>query len=104
MLLNPVRQCPLCGAVVPNRKPVGKPFVCPDCSAELQLSARQTRIEGSIDIAIGLAAAWLLGFRGWGFAAMSVVFYAVALIVITPLEIKLWPTKLEPYKGGRIWG
>lgn len=74
MLLNPKRRCPRCHAVVPNRRPVGRTYRCPGCASELQTSWIMT----------GLLLIIPIGF-------LSV-----------PLMARLWPTKLEPWDGGRV--
>lgn len=94
--------CPACRAVVPNRHPVGKPYRCAACGAELQLSRRQGNVEFWIGILVAAALAWLLGFRGWALAGMTALFAIPVGFLSIPVFEKLWPARLEPYDGGRV--
>lgn len=101
-VLNPKMPCPICGAIVPNRHPVGKPFKCERCGASLQLSRRRSSVEGWIDLAIALIGAWMLGNRGWLLVGATVGLYIALLFLSVPISEKVWPSRLEPYDGGRV--
>lgn len=103
-LMNPKRPCPICGAIVPNFKPIGKPHVCPGCGAELQLSNAQLNARALIVAAVCVLSVWLLGFRGWRLVWLSLLAYIPVTAALTPVFILVWPARLEPYDGHRIWG
>lgn len=104
MLLNPMRPCPKCGAIVPNRKPFAKPFKCVRCGVELQASRRQDRIQGLSGLPIAFVLALGFGYRGWALVGMTLLLYLPAGFLVFPLVQWLWPTRLEPYDGKRILG
>ena len=102
MLMNPKMPCPICGAIVPNRHPVGKPYKCEKCGASLQLSRRRNNVEGWTNLAIALIVAWMFGFRGWLLAGATAGLFLAFLALSVPITEKLWPSRLEPYDGGRV--
>jgi hypothetical protein len=104
MLLNPVRFCPVCGAIVPNSHPVGEPYICPGCGIRLQNCRARNALVGWIETAAGTGLAWVLGFRYWAFLGAAAALSVGIIFLAVPITEKIWPTKLEPYKGGRIWG
>lgn len=104
MLLNPKRPCPVCGAIVSNRKAVGKPYRCAACGSELQQAKRQGNIQFWIGVGVAGIAAWALGCRGWAWAGVACLLIVPVGLAAVPLWEWIWPKKLERYEGGRIWG
>lgn len=102
--LNPKMYCPECGVLVPNAKPLGKPHVCPGCGAELQLANSQMNGRAMIVAVVSVLSIWTLGFRGWALVGLSLVAYFPLTLILAPVFILLWPARLEPYDGHRIWG
>lgn len=99
MILNPRMPCPACRAVVPNRKPIGRPYECTNCHTLLQPRMRQAQIEGWGFVAVAFIAAWLLGYRGWELVGIGAVFFVVLELALTPILGRIWPMELERYDG-----
>jgi len=101
MLLNPERPCPVCGAIVPNGHPVGRPYRCEGCGAQLQISLKQAAAKDGTNLSIAAATAWLLGFRGWALLSAALLSFLVLFVFAVPLWEQAWPAHLELYRTGR---
>lgn len=102
MLLNPKRPCPVCGMIVSNAHPVGKPYKCANCGAELQERRQQNKAKGSVDLFVAFAIAWVFGARGWMLPVATAFLFIAVLVIAVPAWERIWPTRLEPWDGKRV--
>jgi hypothetical protein len=95
----PVLKCPTCNATLDNNKVrVGKPLVCPSCSAELQPSERQAYIGELAAIAIAICISYLFGLRGlWLLGASVVMWFPIAMAWVF-VFVRIVPPKFESYR------
>ena len=75
-----------------------KPWVCRGCSRELQFSERYGSILQLLCLGVALVSLYLLGFRGWRLALLTIVTGAVLAIVLGGPLGRILPPKLEPYR------
>ena len=95
----PVLKCPACNATLDNNKVrVGKPLVCPSCSAELQLSERQGYKVELFAVAITPFICYLFGLRGLWLLLVSVVMWFPVFVGCLFVFYRIVPPKFEPYR------
>jgi len=105
LILDPKRRCPICGALVPNRKPVGKPYQCLNCQAKLQPAAIRGEAAFWISALAALGASWLLGCRRGELAGIALLLFFPASFIYWLIVEWIWPTPLKPYDGKtQFWG
>lgn len=99
MLLNPKLPCPLCGAIVPNAHPLGRPYKCQQCGAELQRRHSTNAHQAYAFFGAAAVIAWLTGLRYWALVGGTIGIFLGLMAILVPVIEKLWPTQLEPYDG-----
>ena len=101
-LINPKIPCPICGAIVPMSKPIGKPYECASCHAKLLPSLRRSIIQFDISLLGALVAAIVFHRGGWAVLGWALVYFVPLFVLVTALMLRLKPPAFAPYDGKRI--
>lgn len=96
------QYCPRCGAHVPSAHPPGRPFVCPQCGAELQHEVRGARRGGYLALALACVIALAFGARGWWLLVWGLALWFPSILAIASVELRYFPPKLEPWDGRKV--
>jgi hypothetical protein len=97
MHLHPVK-CPSCGTIMPTERfRAGKPWSCPSCFRQFQISRTVNSILGWGAIGVSLVFFFILGLRGIQLFIATIVMWLPVLLILMWVFDRVMPPPLEPY-------
>ncbi len=93
------RQMSACGTIMPwTRFHTGRPWVCPGCLREFQISRSRLNVLKICAIGFALGVSYAFGARDlWLLAATAALWFPALLVCILVAEHTI-PQRLEPYR------